>query len=188
MRGDPEQEYFTEGITEELTTALARLHGFFVIARNSAFTYKGEPTHVQQVGRDLGVRYGLEGSVRRAGNRVRIGVQLAEASTGREVWSELYEEGFVDVFGLQNEIVAHVVVAVERKLYTAERNRLAQKPPDRLDASDCVIRALPRMWQPTRAGNDTALNFWDADLSQAKARFARYCDPDWLDLGPDENG
>ncbi len=158
MSGDPEQEYFAEGIAEEMTTALARLRGFFVIARNSAFTYKGKPVHVQQVGRDLGVRYVLEGSVRRAGDRVRIGVQLADAGTGREVWSERYERALVDVFALQDEIAASVVVAVEPKLYAAERDRIQQKQPDHLDAWDCVIRALPHMWQLTRGGHETALN------------------------------
>ena len=147
MSGDPEQEYFADGIVEEIIAALSRLRGFFVIARNSAFTYKGKAVHVQQVGRDLGVRYVLEGSVRRAGDRVRIGVQLADAGTGREVWSERYERALVNVFALQDEIAASVVVAVEPKLYAAERDRIQQKQPDHLDAWDCVIRALPHVGQ-----------------------------------------
>ena len=164
MSGDPEQEYFAEGIAEELTTALARLRGFFVIARNSAFTYKGKPVHVQRIGRDLGVRYVLEGSVRRAGGRVRIGVQLADAGTGREVWSERYERPLVDVFALQDEIAANVVVAVEPKLYAAERDRIQQKPPGDLDAWDCVIRALSQMWRGTQSDNEAALDFLSAAL------------------------
>ncbi|WP_048708078.1 hypothetical protein [Microvirga massiliensis] len=147
-----------------MTTALARLRGFFVIARNSAFTYKGKPVHVQQVGRDLGVRYVLEGSVRRAGGRVRIGVELADASTGREVWSERYERALVDVFALQDEITTSVVVAVEPKIYAAERDRIQQKQPDHLDAWDCVMRALPHTWQLTRGGNETALNLLSDSL------------------------
>jgi adenylate cyclase len=173
MSGDPEQEYFADGITEELTTALARLRGFFVIARNSAFTYKGKALHVKQVGRDLGVRYVLEGSVRRAGNRVRIGAQLADASTGREVWSERYERALADVFALQDEIVTNVVVALEPKIYAAERDRIAQKPPDRLDAWDHVMRALPHIWHYTRTGNETALTHLSEalrlDLAYARA-------------------
>jgi adenylate cyclase len=156
--GDPEQDYFADGITEELTTALARLRGFFVIARNSAFTYKGKPVHVQQVGRDLGVRYVLEGSVRRAGERVRVGVQLADTSTGREVWSERFDRSLVDVFALQDEIAANVVVAVEPKLYAAERHRIQQKQPGDLDAWDQVIRAMPHMWRHTRADYERALS------------------------------
>ncbi len=160
MSGDPDQEYFADGITEEVTTALARLRGFFVIARNSAFTYKGKTVRVEQIGRDLGVRYVLEGSVRRSGGQVRIGVQLADATTGREVWTERYERALEDVFALQDEVAGRVVLAVEPKLYAAEGDRIQQKRPDDLDAWDCVIRALPHMWQETRAGHETALNLF----------------------------
>jgi len=116
LSGDPGQEYFADGITEEITTALARLRGFFVIARNSAFTYKGRTVDVKQIGRELGVRYVLEGSVQRAGERVRIGVHLADAGTGREVWVERYERALADLFALQDEIAASVVVTVEPQL------------------------------------------------------------------------
>jgi adenylate cyclase len=160
MSGDPDQEYFADGITEEVTTALARLRGFFVIARNSAFTYKGKTVRVEQIGRDLGVRYVLEGSVRRSGGQIRIGVQLADATTGREVWTERYERALEDVFALQDEVAGRVVLAVEPKLYAAEGDRIQQKRPDDLDAWDCVIRALPHMWQETRAGHETALNLF----------------------------
>jgi TolB-like protein len=142
MSGDPEQEYFADGIAEEITTSLARLRGFFVIARNSAFTYKGKVAPVQRVGHDLGVRYVLEGSVRKVGRRVRIGVQLADAGTGREIWAERYERALAGLFTLQDEIAASVVVAVEPQLYAAESERVQQKSPGRLDAWDFVIRAL----------------------------------------------
>ena len=160
MNGDPEQEYFADGIAEEVTTALSRLRGFFVIARNSAFTYKGRPVRIEQVGRDLGVRYVLEGSVRRSGGQIRIGVQLADTTTGREVWAERYERTLVDVFTLQDEVAAHVAVAVEPKLYALERDRIAQKQPGDLDAWDCVIRALPHMWQVSRTGYERALELF----------------------------
>jgi adenylate cyclase len=157
MSGDPEQDYFAEGIAEDITTALARLRSFFVIARNSAFTYRNRLVPVQQVGHELGVRYVLEGSVRKAGDRVRIGVQLAETGTGREMWSERYERALSDVFALQDEIATSVVVAVEPQLYVAERDRIQRQPPGRLDAWDCVIRALSHMWRHTKADNEAAL-------------------------------
>ena len=147
MGGGPDQDYLPDGICEEITTALSRLHGFFVIARASAFTYKGKPSNVQQVSRELGVRYVLEGSVRRAGDRVRIGVHLADAVAGIEVWAERYERALVDLFALQDEIAASVVTAVEPQLYAAESARLQQKPPGSLDAWGCFIQALPHMWR-----------------------------------------
>ena len=164
LSGDPAQEYFADGIAEEITTALARLRGFFVIARNSAFTYKGRTVNVKQIGRELGVRYVLEGSVQRAGERVRIGVQLADAATAREVWVERYERALADLFVLQDEIAGSVVVAVEPKLYAAESARIQQTPPDHLDAWDYVIRALSFMWRRTRSDNATALDLLSAAL------------------------
>jgi TolB-like protein/class 3 adenylate cyclase/tetratricopeptide (TPR) repeat protein len=158
MGADPEQEYLSDGICEEITTALSRLHGFFVIARASAFTYKGKPYDVRQVSRELGVRYVLEGSVRRAGDRMRIGVHLADAVAGTEVWAERYERGLVDLFALQDEIAASVVTAVEPQLYAAESARLQQKPPGSLDAWGCFIRALPHMWRLRREDNRVALD------------------------------
>ena len=147
MSGDPEQEYFADGLAEEIMTALARLRGFFVISRNSAFAFRGV-VDVRQIGRELGVRYVLEGSVRRAGERVRIGVQLTDAISSRSVWSERYDRALVDVFALQDEIASSVVVAVEPQIYAAERDRIQQKPPGRLDAWDYVIRALSRIVAP----------------------------------------
>ena len=156
--GGPDQDYLRTGFSEEITTALSRLHGFFVIARASAFAYKGKPSNVQQVSRELGVRYVLEGSVRRAGDRVRIGVHLADAVAGTEVWAERYERALVDLFALQDEIAASVVTAVEPQLYAAESARLQQKPPGSLDAWGCFIQALPHMWRLRREDNRAALN------------------------------
>src|SRR5258705_11592679 len=162
LSGDPGQEYFADGITEEITTALARLRGFFVIARNSAFTYNGRTVDVKQIGHELGVRYVLEGSVQRAGERVRIGVHLADAGTGREVWVERYERALADLFALQDEIAASVVVTVEPQLYAADTARRQQTPPDHLDAWDYVIRALSFMWRRTRSDNTAALDLLSA--------------------------
>jgi TolB-like protein/Flp pilus assembly protein TadD len=164
LSGDPSQEYFADGIAEEITTALARLRGFFVIARGSAFTYKGRTVSLKQIGRELGVRYVLEGSVRRAGERVRIGVELADAGTGREIWVERYERALPDLFALQDEVTASIVTAVEPQLYAAESARLQQAPPGHFDAWDCVIRALPFMWQRTRSDNAAALDLLLAAL------------------------
>ncbi|WP_262269147.1 adenylate/guanylate cyclase domain-containing protein [Microvirga yunnanensis] len=164
MGGGPDQDYLSDGICEEITTTLSRLHGFFVIARSSAFTYKGKPSNVQQVSRELGVRYVLEGSVRRAGDRVRIGVHLADAVVGTEVWAERYERALVDLFALQDEIAASVVTAVEPQLYAAESARLQQKPPGSLDAWGCFIRALPHMWRLRREDNRAALDLLEDAL------------------------
>ncbi|TYO61335.1 adenylate/guanylate cyclase domain-containing protein [Bradyrhizobium hipponense] len=173
LSGDPSQEYFADGIAEEITTALARLRGFFVIARGSAFTYKGKAVGLKQIGRELGVRYVLEGSVRKAGERVRIGVQLADAGTGREIWVERYERALADLFALQDEVTASIVTAVEPQLYAAEGARVQQTPPGQLDAWDHVIRALPFMWRRTRSDNAAALDLlWAAlrlDPSYARA-------------------
>jgi adenylate cyclase len=142
MSGDPEQEYFADGITEDITTALSKLRWFFVIARNSSFMYRGRATDVKQVGRELGVRYLLEGSVRRAGNRMRITAQLVDAISGNHVWAERYDRELADIFAVQDEITERVVAAIEPQLYAAEHFRSQRKPPQSLDAWECVVRAL----------------------------------------------
>ena len=143
ISGDPEQEYFADGMVEEIITALSRIRWFFVIARNSTFTYKGHAVDVKQVGRELGVRYVLEGSVRKSGNRIRVTAQLVEAATGNHVWAERYDRDLADIFAVQDEITERVVAAIEPELYAAENVRSQSKPPDSLDAWECVIRALP---------------------------------------------
>ncbi len=117
ISGDPEQEYFADGMVEEIITALSRIRWFFVIARNSTFTYKGHAVDVKQVGRELGVRYVLEGSVRKAGNRIRVTAQLVEAETGNHVWAERYDRDLADIFAVQDEITERVVAAIEPELY-----------------------------------------------------------------------
>jgi adenylate cyclase len=150
ISGDPEQEYFADGMVEEIITALSRIRWFFVIARNSTFTYKGHAVDVKQVGRELGVRYVLEGSVRKSGNRIRVTAQLVEAATGNHVWAERYDRDLADIFAVQDEITERVVAAIEPELYAAEQVRSQNKPPDSLDAWECVIRALSCIGQGTR--------------------------------------
>jgi adenylate cyclase len=154
--GDPEQEYFADGMVEEITTALSKLRWFFVIARNSSFTYRGRAVDVKQVGRELGVRYVLEGSVRRAGSRLRVTAQLVEAETGNHVWAERYDRDLADIFAVQDEITERVVAAIEPELYAAENIRSQRKPPESLDAWECVIRALSRIGQGTRESVEEA--------------------------------
>jgi TolB-like protein len=149
ISGDPEQEVFADGMVEDITTALSKLRWFFVIARNSSFAYKGRAVDVKQVGRELGVRYVLEGSVRKGGNRLRITAQLVEAETGNHVWAERYDRDIGDIFAVQDEITERVVAAIEPELYAAEYIRSQRKAPESLDAWECVIRALSAFSQIT---------------------------------------
>jgi TolB-like protein/Flp pilus assembly protein TadD len=146
LSGDPQQDYFADGIVEDLITGLSRIKWLFVIARNSSFAYKGQAVGVKRIGRELGVRYVLEGSVRKAGERVRIGAQLVEAATGIHLWAERYDRQFVDIFALQDEITLSVVGAIEPSLRDAEIERVRRKRPDSLDAYDLVLRAIPHVY------------------------------------------
>jgi TolB-like protein len=143
MSGDPEQEYFADGMVEDIITGLSRINWLFVIARNSSFVYKGKAVDIKQVGRELGVRYVLEGSVRKAGTRVRITGQLIEAETGSHLWADKFDGGLEDVFDLQDSITASVVGIVEPNLRQAEIERAKRKRPDNLNAYDLYLRALP---------------------------------------------
>ena len=143
MSGDPEQEYFADGITEDLITALSKVRWFFVISRNSTFTYKGQANEMKQVARELGVRYVLEGSVRKGGDRVRITAQLIDGVTGEHVWAERYDRDLAEIFAVQDEITEKVVAAIEPRLYAAEGIRAKRKLPESLDAWECVVRACP---------------------------------------------
>jgi adenylate cyclase len=143
MSGDPEQEYFVDGIVEDIITGLSRVKWLFVIARNSSFTYKGHAIDVKRVGRELGVGYVLEGSLRKAGGRIRISAQLIETTAGTHVWAEHYDGSLVDIFELQDEITFSVVGAIEPSLREAEIERSKRKRPDNLDAYDLYLRALP---------------------------------------------
>jgi TolB-like protein/Tfp pilus assembly protein PilF len=156
ISGDPEQEFFADGIVEEIITALSKVRWFFVIARNSSFTYKGRTVDLRQVGRELGVRYVLEGSVRKSADRVRVSGQLIEAATGSHLWAERYDRAISDIFAVQDEITERVVAAIEPELYAAEHFRSQRKPPESLDAWECVIRALAHMGEGTGAGDAEA--------------------------------
>jgi TolB-like protein len=156
MSDDPEQEYFSEGISEDIITALSKLRWFFVIARNSSFVYKGKPTHLKQIAEELGVGYVIEGSVRKGGDRVRITVQLNDVATGSHIWAERYDRSLTDVFAVQDEITEAIVAAIEPQIYAAENFRAQRKPPDSLDAWDLVMRALSHYWRVTRQDNVVA--------------------------------
>ena len=157
MSGDPEQDYFADGIVEEIIIALSRLHWLFVIARNSSFVYKGRATDVRQVGRELGVRYLLEGSVRKAGNKVRITGQLIDTSTSAHLWADRFDGEIADIFALQDQVTACVVGAIAPKVERAEIERTKRKRTENLDAYDYYLRGMAAIQQWTREGNDEAL-------------------------------
>jgi TolB-like protein len=153
MSGDPEQEYFSDGISEDIITALSKLRWFFVIARNSSFVYKGKAIHMKQVAEELGVGYVVEGSVRKGGDRVRITAQLNDVATGSHIWAERFDRDLADVFAVQDEITEAIVAAIEPQLYAAENFHAKRKPPDSMDAWDLVMRALSHYWRVTRQDN-----------------------------------
>ncbi len=143
MSGDPEQEYFADGMVDDILMALSRVRWLFVIARQSSFIYKVRSADVQQIGRELGVRYVVEGSVRKSGNRVRIVAQLIESATGAHIWADRYEGDLRDIFALQDELTERIVSAVEMNVQDAEIRRARAKPTDSLTAYDLYLRALP---------------------------------------------
>lgn len=157
ISGDPEQEYFADGMVEEIITGLSRMKWLFVIARNSSFIYKGRATDVRQVGRELGVRYVLEGSVRKAGTKVRITGQLIDTSTSVHLWADRFDGEIADVFTLQDQVTACVVGAIAPKVERAEIERTKRKRTENLDAYDYYLRGMAAMQQWTRQGNDEAL-------------------------------
>jgi TolB-like protein/class 3 adenylate cyclase/Tfp pilus assembly protein PilF len=178
MSGDGEQEYFADGMVEDIITGLSRIRWLFVIARNSSFTYKGRAVDVRQVGRELGVRYVLEGGVRKAGNRVRITAQLIEAASGAHLWADRYDGALEDVFDLQDQITDRVVGIVEPSLQRSEIERARRKHPDNLDAYDLYLRALPHLASITPANARIAAGFLeralelDPNYAAAHARLA----------------
>jgi len=154
MTGDPDQEFFPDGIAEDVITALCHNPSLFVIARNSCFTYKGRAVDVKQVGRELGVRYVVEGGVRKAGNRLRVTAQLIEAETGKHVWAERYDRDLADIFALQDDIAEAVTIAIAPAIAGAERHRAMRKPPESLDAWAAYQRGL---WYVGKAIRTTTL-------------------------------
>ena len=159
MSGDPEQEYFADGMVEEIITALSRIRWLFVIARNSSFTYKGQAVDLKQVGRELGVRYVLEGSVRKAGNRVRITSQLIDAQSGAHLWADRFDGSLEDVFELQDKVAISVAGVIEPTLRQSEIERARRKRPDSLDAYDLYLRALRFAYTSMPEDADKALGY-----------------------------
>ncbi len=160
MSGDPEQEFVSDGIAEDVITALSRYPSLFVIARNSSFTYKGRAVDVRQVGRELGVRYVLEGSVRKAGNRIRVTAQLIEAATSNHVWAERYDRDLADVFAVQDELTEALTTALAPAIADAELRRAMRKPPGSLDAWAAYQRGLWHLSKATADDDDTAEKFF----------------------------
>ena len=179
MSGDPEQEYFADGIVEDIITALSRFKTLFVTARNSSFTYKGRAVDVKQVGRELGVRYILEGSVRRAANRLRITGQLIDAARGSHLWADRFEGALADVFELQDQITESVVGAIAPAIERAEIDRAKRKPTDDLDAYALYLPGLTKLYQfNNKQANEEGLRFFkggidiDPDFASAYGRAA----------------
>jgi adenylate cyclase len=183
MSGDPDQEYFADGITEDIITALSKFRWFFVIARNSTFVYKGQAVDIKQVGRELGVRYVLEGSVRKAASRVRISAQLIEAATGNHVWAERYDRSLEDIFELQDEITSTIAAAVEPELAGSERERAMRKPTEHLGAWDLFQRGVALIWRHDHPSINSGMELihqavgLDPDFGQAYGHLAygAYC-------------
>jgi TolB-like protein len=169
MSGDPEQEYFADGIVEEIITALSRIRWLLVIARNSSFTYKGRAVDVKQVGRELGVRYVLEGAVRKAGGRLRISVQLIDALNGTHLWADRFEGPLADVFDLQDKVALSVAGVIEPELQAAETARSAYRPTNDLTAYDLYLRAYETYFASAREIPEALIL-----LEQAIARDPRY--------------
>jgi adenylate cyclase len=192
MSGDPEQEYFADGMVEEIITALSRIRWLFVIARNSSFTYKGQAVDVKQVGRELGVRYVLEGSVRKAGGRVRITAQLIDTSSGAHLWADRFDGSLEDIFDLQDKVAISVAGVIEPTLRQAEIQRARRKRPDSLDAYDLYLRALPFAYTSMPEDADKALGFveqaisLDPDFAAAHAIIAWCQEQRYLRGGLDE--
>ena len=175
MSGDPEQEFFADGIAEDVITALSRFRSLFVIARNSSFTYKGGAVTIAQVASELGVRYVVEGSVRKAGNRVRITAQLIDTTSGTHLWADRFDGGLDDVFELQDQITEQIVVAVEPEIGAHERARARRKPPESLDAWELFQCGLSHFYRYNQVDNAKAIRLFkeaiarDAEFAAAHA-------------------
>jgi TolB-like protein len=174
MSGDPDQDYFADGVVEDIIVALSRMRWLFVIARNSSFTYKGRAVDVKQVGRELGVRYVMEGSVRKAANRVRITGQLIDASTGANLWAVRFEGALEDIFDLQDQVTTRVVGAISPRLEQAEIERAKRKPTESLDAYDYFLRGMASFYRRTNKANDEALRLFSKAI-ELDPDFASAC-------------
>ena len=165
MSGEPEQEFFADGITEDILTELSRFRELFVISRNSAFVYKGKPINVQKVAKELGVQYVVEGSVRKAGSRVRITVQLIDAETDRHLWAERYDRDLADIFAIQDEVTSSIVSILPGRVAAAAQDRVQRKPPENLAAYECVLAGKLLHHRSARADNEEALRMLDRAIT-----------------------
>ena len=184
MSEDPKQDYFSDGLTEDLTTALSQISSLFVIARNSAFTYKGKAVKVQEVGKELGVQYVLEGSVRRANGQVRITAQLIDAATDAHLWAERYDRPLKDIFALQDEIVQKIVTTLKLQLTLREQGYLVRKTTDNLEAYDYFLRGTEDYWRFTKDTNAQAQQMYEKAIDldpQYAAAYASLGMTHWLD-------
>jgi adenylate cyclase len=185
VSGDPEQDYFVDGITEDIITALSKWRWFLVIASNSTFAYKGKPVDLKEVGRDLGVRYVLEGSMRRAGQRVRISSQLIDIATGTHLWAERYDRDLTDIFAVQDDLTSRVVAAIEPALSRAESQRVIAKRPEHMGAWDYCQRGFWHVHKGTRSDGETAYSLFeralvlDPNLADAHLGLARALIVQW---------
>ena len=169
MSGDPEQEYFTDGITEDIITELSRFHSLFVIARNSSFSYKGKSPDIRQVGRELGVRYVLEGSIRKSSNRIRVTGQLIDTLTGNHIWAERYDRVLEDIFAVQEEVTQAIVAAIAPQIEATEQSKATRRRPDNLTAYEIALRA----WAHALEGIDKAdRTLLDQSIREAKEALA----------------
>ena len=185
MSGDPEQEYFSDGITEDIITELSRIGDLFVIARNSSFSYKGKSLKVQEIGRDLGVAHLVEGSVRKAGNRVRVTAQLVEATTGNHVWAERYDRELDDIFAVQDDVTEQITEALQSRLQRPAEVRSERQTPQSIEAYDCILRAIEYSQRVTVEANaevrvlcERALAL-DPDYAEAYTRLANTYVQEW---------
>jgi adenylate cyclase len=195
MSGDHEQEYFSDGITDDLITGLSRLPGLFVIARNSTFTYKGKPAPLQEVSKDLGVKYVLEGSVCKAADQVRITARLADATTGEELWAERYDRPLRDVFALQDEIVRRIVATLNLQLALSEQGFLIPRSTENLEAYDDLLRGMEDFVSLTKNGNVKARQMFEKAIALDPKYALAYADLGWnywfgwgFGFNPDPNG
>ena len=188
LSGDAEQEYFADGVVEDIITALSRIRWLFVIARNSSFTYKGRAVDVKQISRELGVRYVLEGSVRRAANRVRITGQLIDAAAGTHLWAERFEGSLDDIFELQDQVATSVVGAIAPQLERAEIERAKRKPTEHLGAYDYYLRGMADLHRGTREAIDEALRLFEKAIELDPDFASAYATASWCHLWRKVNG
>lgn len=188
LSGDPDQEYFADGVVEDVITALSRIRWLFVIARNSSFAFKGRAVDVKNVGRELGVRYVLEGSVRKSGNKVRITGQLIDTTAGTHLWAERFEGTLDDIFELQDRIAESVVGAISPQIEMAEIERAKRKPTESLDAYDCYLRGMAYLHSGNRGAIDAALPFFHQAIRRDQEFASAYAGAAWCHFWRKVNG